>query len=1238
MHTLTRPSLEKAESLGTLYDARTDTFVPLSLLRTQPPTSAVTKTDIPSSNVKYLRLDTFKEKFNHLDVGSQLGASFLAGFINVDGSGRYLTEKRDSNLVAQASLLFNITTVSETLNFQAKEIEECLALETLDTDAATHVVAAIVWGSRNIVTAKQTLSREDNAKSVKGRLKIQLSFLEKAKPSGGGEVGTIDEHQSFDGSFEVTVFGDVLADDGLVPTDLAGAFRFLSNVPKYVANANGGKGKPLTYTLLPIPLLAKVLKREIARSVTIQQLSAECSEKFVQVFDSIATTWQDLNDYRALLQDNRGYIPQDHIRTVGDRISKARTLETKLQSIYASALNDVRAGRADESSLWKVLEDFGSGDFKVHRLTAIISSPYREKVQFLENLVAQGAKYIGFNGESLDLELGSNPDVDIHVFHFSEAAKSNSELWKQNLSILYQLLGDRTRRLHIVLMDHDAVGERLDAPRITLMRNAEVITGDMLEERKISASKCITRYNDSYLDRSGYPKPLSRIIVKIPCPSAECSSIMRHDWLCAKCGALVEYGHVDQYLYCDCGRCEYRRWDFRCSDSKHGLNFSTYDEAKLLHLLKSLDPFEELNILILGPTGVGKSTWINAFVNYLTFPSLDDALDADKLCWIIPFAFRTYNVNERDEFEDIKVRVGFDDLLADELVAQKVSVDEHDGTTGESATQNTTVHRVQIGNSLVRLIDTPGIGDTRGASQDQRNMADILSVLRSYNKLHGILILLKPNEQKLTVMFRFCIQELLTHLHRDAAKNIAFGFTNTRGTNYMPGDTFDPLRAQLEKYKHVEISLRKHNVFCFDSESFRYLAAQKQHNKSLGHLEENRSSWEYSVMESKRLLNYFKHLPPHQVTSTVNLYETRHRIVRMTDPMAAIVEAIKSTINVNEDEIKELTQSERKKKDLEKMLKVQVNTLTAVRVDRPRTACSHTNCVEHANTGVEGLDGRPTLKTVYKTLCHNPCYLNGIKVDDVGNSGLKSCWAMNGGTCRICGHPWMSHLHINYELKEETKEIDDPDVKEALERNATFREMKQAAIAAKKRLVEQLEHELKLFRDAAAKFSIFLKRNAIMPYNDATLEYLDRHLEDERAKVLVGGSRDKLDRLTQYRKQYEQEVRTLEEYIDKGENHVLLDQTGVELLLQQLYSLKYYGKELRELRQVVDETQTVAHREKPYVMRAQQHFTDQGSHPEVSRKKSASGGFKANEKEAAESHSWGRWALRTITFNRFGNS
>jgi GTPase SAR1 family protein len=1213
---LKRPALGHAASLGSLYDARTDAFVSVNVFKRVPPTDTVSRTDIPSSEIKYSSLNTYKEKFSQFDIEPSLSASFLAGLFDVDGSGRYLTAKRDGNLNVEASLIYNLRTVNESINFQAHGLEDCLSLHTLDAGLATHVVAEIEWGSRNVITVKQSVSHTGNINQTAAKIGHQLSIF-RSKFSSGGNFERAGVDEDLDNSFEVSVVGDINATDGLVPTDLNGARIFLSNMPKYVAAANDGKGKPLTYALLPISTLASLLKIEVSREIAVRQLSIDCAESFVQAFDELAAASQDLNDYRSLLLSHRDYISQDHIRWVGERISAARKLETKLKCRYAATLTDVRSGREDDSLLWKVLEEFTTGNEGIRGLAEIDCRPAKEKLQLINGLVNKGAKYIGFNfnGESIDLELGSFRDVDIYVFSFNEAARTRSEEWKQNISLLHQLLSEKSAEARFILKDCDASGENLVGSKISLFRNAEEVVDDVLEDRKVSAKRCIARYVTSHLDRSAAPKPPSRIIIRIPCPGPDCSLTACQDWVCGQCNTSIEYGHTDQYIYCDCGRCEYQYWSFRCSSRRHGYEYKSYDDSRLLRALSLLEPFEELNILILGRTGVGKSTWVNAFTNYLTFPTLDDALEADCLSWVIPFAFRTYNVNEETgEFEDIKVKVGFHDK-GEAPGRHKFSVDEHDGTGGGSATQRTMVHRVQVGNYLLRLIDTPGIGDTRGASQDKENMADILSVLRSYQKLHGILILLKPNDQKLDLMFKFCVQELLTHLHRDAAMNLAFGFTNTRGTNYLPGDTFDPLRELLDRFKDVKISLRKHNVYCFDSESFRYLAAEKQHGKSLGHLDENRESWNYSVKESRRLIDYFKTLPPHHVTSTVNLYETRHRIVAMTEPMAAIAEAIRATIKVNEDQVRELSEHEVKKKDLEKLLKIQVKTLTAVRVSRPRTTCSHPDCVEHSSTGIEGVDRKDILTTVYKSMCHDPCYLNNVAVDQVGDAGLRGCWAMGGNnTCRVCHHPWMNHLHINYEIQAGTRETDDPEILDALRRNTSVRTQKQTAILSKKRLIEQLEFELKKFSDAAAQFSIFLKRNAIMPYNDATLEYLDRHIEDERSKVAVGGSRDKLDNLTQYKEQYQQQINILEEYMKKGEDQMLLNQAGVEMLVQDLYTLPHYGKALRDMGQVIRNVQTVVHREKPYVMRARSHWTGEEEAGSVTTSKTKEAARKSSKK------------------------
>ena len=132
----------------------------------------------------------------------------------------------------------------------------------------------------------------------------------------------------------------------------------------------------------------------------------------------------------------------------------------------------------------------------------------------------------------------------------------------------------------------------------------------------------------------------------------------------------------------------------------------------------------------------------------------------------------------------------------------------------------------------INLIDTPGIGDTRGVSQDKKNMVDILSHIGYYNELHAIFIMLKPNDSRLTIVLRFCVQELLSHLHKDAAKNIAFIFTNSRSTFYQPGETLPNLKKLLKELTNESTGFKLEalnaNIFCFDNEAFRFLACLLQ--------------------------------------------------------------------------------------------------------------------------------------------------------------------------------------------------------------------------------------------------------------------------------------------------------------------------------------------------------------------------------------------------------------------------
>ena len=1195
-----RPALGQMASLGTFYDARSDTFIPLSLLKTSPPAAAVTTIDMHKIDVKYSSTDTYKDKFERMGVNAELGASFLAGLVDVEGSGRYLADKRESNLVTQASLHYDITTVQEKLNFVAPEVKDCLAFSKIDSNLATHVVAEITWGAQNIVTAKRVMTRKEDRTQIEGQFTAQFDKLSLIKTAGAGELENGSQEQDFAGSFEVTVYGDVLADDGLVPTDFQGAFQFLSNVPKYVAAANNGKGKPITYTLLPLSMLQFFCNIQITAEIVLTQLSVECLESFVQLFDELRNVQQTLHEYHSYVRTHHFCLPEDHILAVSEQLMKTRTNEASLKAKYAETLKRTRDGKSDAKQLWELLEDFQKRSSDTESMLSG-TARYTEKVEFIELIVSKGATYVGYGGGSLDIELAKNRDIDTYAFYFNEETRRASDMWPDNLAILLELLEDTERRQHVVLVDCDATGLELGKSLISLWRKGQIVTKDVAEERRFLATKCILRYNQAHLDQSEVGKPLKRRAVKIPCPGLECST-NRYYWICLKCRTPVEFGYVDKYLYCDCGRCDYRQWEFRCKDPKHGPDYEKYNEIRLLKLLEAVEPFDELNILILGQTGVGKSTWINAFVNYLTFPSLDDAMKTEELEWFIPCSFSIQKPDPTDDLEKlipVDIKVGFpatkkDDQTNSQGTPNRPNQSELDGSSGQSATQITQVYPMLIGNLMVRIIDTPGIGDTRGVHQDNKNMADILDVLQSYENLHGIVILLKPNNARLDLMFKFCIKQLLMHLHRSAAKNIVFGFTNTRGTSYTPGDTFKPLQALLEEYKgSIDIGLYKHNVYCFDSESFRYLAAYKQ-GEDLGHLEENRESWNYSVTECKRLVDYLRLLQPHKVRGTLNLNETRRTIIQLTQPMAKLAQDIKHSILANAADIKDLETKEMEKAELEKKLDVVQKVEEGHVVDQPRTVCGHYMCVEFRS---EGLFNMREQTIIYKTVCHNPCYLTTVTVNTKGHRGLQSCAAFTNGLFAnrlcACGHSWVDHLHIMYELRSRWVTIKDHSIEAKVGQTATSISKIENAINEKRRAIAEWKAEEEKFKEAAVKFSVFLKNNSITAYNDETLKYLDQLIEEERGKVSVGAPRDRLDDLIKSRAEHEQEIDILDKSLKQDPSHgpeEAISQDAVQQLIKELYRLKHYGKYLEQSHQAVGRAQESVYREKPRCIRARTHW------------------------------------------------
>ena len=1144
-----RSSLGQMANIGDLYDARTDRFTGQSVVTDSTGSLAVSSMPMESYREEFLTNATFYDRLALLVNDKELQLSVLLRLVVPDPNVGAFIGQDDINFSPTNGILLRTAKI---LREQVGSIADIKHLvSSYQSGNATHVVVGVEWGATVAICLDHSDRDVPSEQTVDVNLQQQLQMLISSLKSGARPNPQVVSDIS--GTYTIRCFSNGLP-HGNQPSSLEDAIALMSDLPRLIQSVNNGKGAPVSFVLVPLSSLTErtmSLPSRVEQSVFTQAL---------KLFREVKITKHNFYSLSQYLKDRNGYLQKPEMDKIYEFLTGFEQAEKKLYNDVINAVAAVRSGDRDQSRLANILRDFSGGCYCVDNIKAFLDTikPTLQKIQFLDEVTNEGIVIIGDSQTSLH-DIMCNPDV--YILYATESAKQqNPRLWEENSSAFLGIVREEKRK-HVrtsgntnaamfAYIDYDIVrGAHIDKGiAIHRYNQGNHVSHNVAEERAVTASLNIASCSQKKKKQLFAARPVKRALVELPCPdtSSKCGSNLRI-WSCDVCKEQMEYGFDDNF-YCPCGRAPVRTFSYKCNEVSHGHDFLTFQPHVIQEHVRNMKPIREINILFLGETGVGKSTWINGLANYISYSTLSEAENSENVC-VIPTKFTMTD----EKLEEVEIRTGSD------------SNENHQ--VGRSSTQMPKSYKFRYRGTHIRIIDTPGIGDTRGLKYDRTNFQHIMTHLSKYDEINGICILLKPNNSRLTVMFQFCIKELLTHLHRDACRNIVFCFTNARGTFYKPGDTLPPLR-ELIANSNIDLHLTMKTVYCIDNESVRFLAALKQRIDFKEEEKKNYStSWEISVKETERLIEYISSLPPHKGKNTLSLNDSRRLIVELSRPLAEISSTIQNNIGAVEQRRKEVLEWEKDKQDLTNVLYIPVIDLQTPPLDYPRTVCTSSRCVKHISVGdIKKID--------YCSHCHPHCYLGNVETNTVNCAALQNCEAMNyeSHNCLHCGCSWSVHMHITYECIQFETQIVDRNVERQIKDKASRIEIIQEHLQSLEDRIKALEAEKRNVVRVSAEFACFLKHNAIAPFNDSISDYLDHLIRVEQGIVAAGGGdRRKLLGLESMKAMHEEEVKILEKAINdsKGRKSVPSAE-GIKRLYDDLCRLPIAGPMLKGAMRVAE--------------------------------------------------------------------
>ncbi|KAM3599512.1 uncharacterized protein V6R79_007185 [Siganus canaliculatus] len=273
-------------------------------------------------------------------------------------------------------------------------------------------------------------------------------------------------------------------------------------------------------------------------------------------------------------------------------------------------------------------------------------------------------------------------------------------------------------------------------------------------------------------------------------------------------------------------------------------------------------------VLVVGETGTGKSTLINALVNYTMGVKWEDNV------WF------------------------------------KVVVEggAEDGNQAESQTSDVVVYQIFgfEGQTLpysLTIIDTPGFGDTRGLEKDviiSQRLLELFKLENGVHEINAVGLVLKSTENRLKDEMRYILDSVMSLFGKDMEKNIVALITHSDGIT--PGNALQALEEAKVKVAKDEEGETIHFMF-----NNRQTTERTTKNRSA-----MESAWDMTTEQIHQFTEFLDDAEPQSVVTAVKVLNDRIQLTACIQNLQERVEFIE----LKQREIKE-TQEMLKKHEQE---------------------------------------------------------------------------------------------------------------------------------------------------------------------------------------------------------------------------------------------------------------------------------------------------------------------------------